>query len=229
METTFSKEDKKNRSYFAFFDLDLTITHSVSGRELALGAYRRGLMSMPDLTSAILLSLVYKMNIVNPGKAIDKMGGWVKGITTEKMENLCSEVFNDVILPSIYPQIKNELHLHKEANAGLVILSSSLAPVCRKMAEHLGMDDVLCSELEAIAGILTGRPEGAFCFGEEKAVRLKQYCEINNSKLQDAWYYGDSLSDLPALSIVGNPVCINPEKKLEKIARKKGWKIYFWK
>jgi phosphoserine phosphatase len=97
------------------------------------------------------------------------------------------------------------------------------------MSEYLGMDDILCSELEAVNGILSGRPVGTFCFGEEKAVRLKQYCEKNNSKLQDAWYYGDSISDLPALSIVGHPVCINPDKKLERIALKNGWKIFYWK
>jgi len=30
------------------------------------------------------------------------------------------------------------------------------------------------------------------------------------------------------LSIVGHPVCINPERKLEKIAMKHGWKINYW-
>jgi HAD superfamily hydrolase (TIGR01490 family) len=229
MGTTSSKEDEESKSYFAFFDLDHTITKSVSGRELVIGAYKRGLMSRSDLAGAILLSLAFRMKLLDPVKAINKMGGWVKGIPTEKMESLCSEVFSEVLLPSVYPQIKDEIKLHKEKNARLIILSSSLVAVCRKMAEYLRMDDVLCSGLEAVNGILTGQPEGVFCFGEEKSVRLQQYCEKYNSKLQDAWYYGDSISDLPALSIVGNPVCINPEKMLERIAQKKGWKIYNWK
>ena len=69
---------------------------------------------------------------------------------------------------------------------------------------------------------------GKRSIGEEKVERLKKYCEINNSKLQDAWYYGDAFADLPALSIVGHPVCINPDKKLERIAVRNSWKIYYW-
>jgi HAD superfamily hydrolase (TIGR01490 family) len=228
MGTTSSKEDEESKSYFAFFDLDHTITKSVSGKELVIGAYKRGLMSRSDLAGAFLLSLTFRMKLLDPMKAINKMGGWVKGIPTEKMESLCSEIFSEVLLPSVYPQIKDEIKLHKENNARLIILSSSLIPVCRKMAEYLGMDDILCSGLESVNGILTGQPEGKFCFGDEKGVRLKHYCEKYNSKLQDAWYYGDALLDLPALSIVGNPVCINPERKLASVARKRGWKIYYW-
>jgi HAD superfamily hydrolase (TIGR01490 family) len=194
-----------------------------------VGAFKRGLMKRSDLAGAIFLSLAYKLKISNPEKAIYNMGGWVKGIPLKSIEDLCMEVFREVLVPSIHPEVKNEINLHKGKNAGIVILSSSLAPVCRKMAEYLEMDDIICSELEAVDGILSGKPEGKFCFGEEKAVRLKQYCEKNNSNLHEAWYYGDSISDLPALSIVGNPVCINPEKKLAKIAKTNRWKIYYWK
>ena len=228
METTSSEKSKTGKSYFAFFDLDQTITSSVSGKELVLGAFRKGLMSRSDLISAIYLSFGYKMNLVNPSEAIDKMGSWVKGINVGTMENLCSEVFREVLLPSVYPEAKNEIKLHKERNAGLIILSSSLSPICQSMAEYLGMDDILCSGLESVDGVLTGKAIGKFCFGEEKSVRLRQYCEINNSKLKDAWYYGDALADLPALSIVGHPVCINPERKLERIAKENSWEIYYW-
>ncbi len=224
-----SEKDNTGKSYFAFFDLDRTIADSVSGKELALAAYKRGLLKRYDLVSAIYISLAYKMKLVNPAKAIFRMGEWVKGIRAETMENLCADVFTEVLLPSVYAQAGNEIKFHKDKNAGLIILSSTLAPVGRKMAEHLGMDDILCTELEAVDGHLTGRPRVNFCFGEEKPRRLKEYCEKNNSKLQDAWYYGDAFADLPALSIVGHPVCINPEPRLERIAKKKGWKINYWK
>lgn len=226
METTSLKEGK---SYFAFFDLDHTLISSVSGKELTLGAYKRGLMKKADLLIAVYLSLLYKFRLVDPGKAINKMGLWVKGVTVADLEKLCISISEEVLIPSLYKNAREEIRVHKDKNAGLVILSSTLAPVASRMSEFLGMDDILCSELEAVNGVLTGRPVEAFCFGEEKVVKLKQYCEKNNSKLQDAWYYGDSISDLPALSIVGHPVCVNPEPKLEKIAMKKGWKIYFWK
>ena len=153
---------------------------------------------------------------------------WVKGMAEKTMIDLCSEVFSDVLLPSVHPEARSEIKFHKDKNAKVVILSSALTPVCNEMAKNLGMDDIICSDLEVKDGFLTGRPRGRLCFGEEKLVRLKEYCERNNSKTSDAWCYGDSISDLPALSSVGNPVCINPDSKLKKAAKKRGWKILNW-
>jgi HAD superfamily hydrolase (TIGR01490 family) len=133
-----------------------------------------------------------------------------------------------VLIPSVYPQARSEINFHKEKNAKVVILSSALTPICRDMSWYLGMDDILCSDLEVINGYLTGHPVGHLCFGEEKRVRLLEYCEKNNSKTSDVWYYGDSISDLPALSSVGNPVCVNPDKKLRRVGSARGWKILWW-
>jgi HAD superfamily phosphoserine phosphatase-like hydrolase len=109
------------------------------------------------------------------------------------------------------------------------ILSSSLKPICIGIAQKLNIDNVLCSEIESKNGLLTGRPIGRLCFREEKAIRLAAYCKLNNMDPADAWYYGDSISDLPALSIVGNPICINADSQLKKIAIKRNWKTLSWK
>ena len=227
MEDILSKK-VSSPDYIAFFDLDGTVRKAVSGTELAKEAWRRGLMKIPDLIQAIYLSLAHKLSIKDPLLIVNKMTGWVKGIDQESFEDLCMDVYNKVLLPSLHREAVPEINMHKGKGAKVVILSSSLAPICRKIATHLGFDDILCSELETVDGILTGNPIGKLCFGEEKLTRLRDYCERNNSTPGEAWYYGDSVSDLPALSIVGVQVCVNPEQKLAKIARNKGWKIYKW-
>ena len=228
METIFSKESNTGKTYIAFFDLDRTITKAISGSELARVAYRKGLMTRSALAYAFYLSLVYKLNLKDPLKIIDKMVTWVKGMSENTMFDLCFEVFRDVLLPSVYPEARSEIKSHKEKYAKVVILSSALTQICQEMAKNLRIDDIICSDLEVNNGYLTGHLNGRLCFGEEKMIRLKKYCEINNTKQSDAWYYGDSYSDLPVLSIVGNPVCVNPDRKLKKEALKRGWKILFW-
>src|SRR5438552_3125234 len=37
--------------------------------------------------------------------------------------------------------------------------------------------------------------------------------------------YSDSVNDLPMLELVGNPVAMNPDRKLLVIARKRGWQV----
>jgi HAD superfamily hydrolase (TIGR01490 family) len=228
MATISTGEDKGSR-YIAFFDLDRTITKAISGRALAREALRRGIMKGPDLAIALYFGIFYRFRLADPVMIMEKMTGWVKGISQETLTHLCQEVFRKIMLPSIHPEVFNELKIHKEKNAQTVILSSSLVPMCRAVAEYLKMDDVICSELEIKDGYLTGKPEGNLCYGEEKLARLKKYCEKYNTALADAWYYGDAIIDQPALSIVGNPVCINPDHKLKRVALENNWKIYNWK
>jgi phosphoserine phosphatase len=79
--------------------------------------------------------------------------------------------------------------------------------------------------LETRNGVFTGNPEGSLCFGKEKVIRLTEFCKINNINPCQSWYYGDSIADLPVLSTVGNPVCVNPDKKLLDVAKKRGWQV----
>jgi len=79
--------------------------------------------------------------------------------------------------------------------------------------------------MEVADGVFTGSPENNFCIGDEKRLRLMQYCEMRNYFLSEAFYYGDSISDLTALKAVGNPVCVQPDRKLSRIVHEKGWRI----
>jgi HAD superfamily hydrolase (TIGR01490 family) len=228
METISLKSNSHGISYFAFFDLDRTLIGMISGRELVKGAYRTGLMTRSGLLKAIYLSLVFRFRIKDPLKIIDHMVIWVRDIPEKKVNDLCSDLFRQVLISSIRTEGRTEIEFHKRNNAKTVILSSAISCICRDVAVNLGIDDIICSDLEVEDGTFTGLPKGKICYGNEKAVRLQMYCEKNNSTPREAWYYGDSVSDLPVLSLVGHPVCVNPDRKLKKIAEKEGWEIKYW-
>jgi HAD superfamily hydrolase (TIGR01490 family) len=229
MDRISSRDNSTSKNYIAFFDLDQTLTNSISGKELVRAAYRKGIMKNIDLLNALWQSLAFRFRLTDPAKLIDKMVSWTRGMPELTLIDLCSEVSVGVLLPAVYKEALHEIEFHKERNAKVVILSSALRSICEEIANRLGFDDILCSELEVKNKYLTGYPLGHLCFGEEKSVRLLEYCKKNDSSPSDAWYYGDSISDLPALSVVGNPVCVNPDKKLTKIAHLRGWKILIWK
>jgi HAD superfamily hydrolase (TIGR01490 family) len=228
METTSSEKRNKTESYIAFFDLDETITKAISGRALATAGYKNGLFSLWDFINAIFLSQVFRLKFIDPYKIVARMVRWVKGMAEDTMEDLCSDVCRDVLLPSVYKDAINEIEFHKSKNARVVILSSALKKICIDIARSLNIDDIICSELEVSDGYLTGRPIGRLCFGEEKAIRLLAYCEKYNKTTSESWYYGDSMADLPALSKVGHPVCVNPDARLRKAAKTREWKILKW-
>jgi len=161
-------------------------------------------------------------------KIISGMLQWLKDVPLKKVNALSSEVFLKHMISAIPDEARSEIIMHQEKNAAVVILSSALYPVCQAAAGYLNIDDVICTQVETVAGICTGRTSGKLCFGKEKVTKLKEYCEKNNSSVENAWYYGDSYSDYPVLQIAGNPVCVNPDIKLLKAAKKYNWKICRW-
>jgi len=226
---TISSENKpEGKSYIAFFDLDHTLIMANSGILLIREAREMGLMTSMDLARALWLSFLYRLSLRNTEKIIFGMLQWLEGVPIRKVNELSTEVFLKNMAGAIPDEARKEIIRHQEKNGAAVILSSALCPVCKAVAGYLNMDDIICTRIETTDGVCTGRPSGRLCFGKEKVARLREYCEKNNSRVEDAWYYGDSISDLPVLQIVGNPVCVNPDKKLLKVAQEINWKIFWW-
>ena len=51
----------------------------------------------------------------------------------------------------------------------------------------------------------------------------------NEETLTGSTFYSDSHNDLPLLELVDNPVAVNADKILTKIAEKKGWEVLNWR
>lgn len=229
METISSENKLKGKSYIAFFDLDDTLIRANSGKLLVREARAKGMMNLHDLIRALWMSALYKFNLMDTEKIIAGMLQWLNGVPVKKINELASEVFMKKMIRTITDEARSEILWHRDRNAATVILSSALYPVCQAVAYHLNIDSIISTQLETVDGLYTGKPEGMPCFGKEKAIRLKEYCEKNNNKVEAAWYYGDSFSDFQALQVVGTPVCVNPDRKLLKAAKKYNWKVCRWK
>jgi HAD superfamily hydrolase (TIGR01490 family) len=213
------------KRYAAFFDLDKTVLSVNSGSALVHEAYKRGLMSTSDLLNAIYLSFLYKFNLRDASLIVSGMGKWLKGITVDEANALAESVVNDHLLEAIRPEIYSEIKYHRENRGEIVILSSAIVQLCKPLGSFIGADNIICTVMEVQDGVFTGAAENQFCFGDEKRIRLIQYCEMKNYSLSEAFYYGDSISDLSALEVVGHPVCVSPDRRLSHISDKTGWRI----
>lgn len=228
METISTKNKISEPAYIAFFDLDRTLISENSGKSIVRFSYEKGLMSKKDYYKGIYLSILYKLRLRDPRKIIISMLAWLKGVSNERFEDFSSQEFKKVLINSVHKEAIPEIEFHKKNNGRVVILSSAILPVCAIIASHLGIDDIICSRLEIKDGKYTGRKDGPLCYGEEKLRQMISYCNTSNTNPMDCWYYGDSHSDLAVMTEVGKPVCVNPDKRLEKVARERNWKIYRW-
>ena len=77
-------------------------------------------------------------------------------------------------------------------------------------------------------GRFTGRAAGPLCFGEGKLTHARQLSDALGERLEDAWFYTDSSSDLAVMDLVGHPVAVHPDPRLRRLAKKRGWPVADW-
>src|SRR5256885_1508372 len=64
-----------------------------------------------------------------------------------------------------------------------------------------------------------------YSFGVIDAERLARE---QGFSLSDATFYSDSITDLPLLEHVGTPIIVNPDTRLRRVARSRGWRVESW-
>jgi phosphoserine phosphatase len=75
-----------------------------------------------------------------------------------------------------------------------------------------------------VDGVYTGRSLRA-AHGVGKADALLELAREEGIDLVASTAYSDSYSDVPFLEAVGRPVAANPDRKLRRIARERGWEV----
>jgi len=216
---------KKSFKYIAFYDLDHTILTGNSATYLVEEARLRGVMSPRQHRHAVYLSIIYKLNLGNPTKMINRMLSWLTGLHEEAVKKLCREVFMDDLVQTIRPEIVKSMSEHRTRNGANVLLSSATSPICEPVSEYLKMDDIICTQLASENGILSGKTDGKLVYGLEKKKRLLSYCETHGFEPSESYYYGDSYTDQYVMESVGKPVAVSPDRRLLKIALKQNWPI----
>src|SRR4029077_17320599 len=104
-----------------------------------------------------------------------------------------------------------------------VIISSSAIETVQPLGEHLGVDDVIATRARLDeAGLYTGARE-FYADGPTKPDAIREMAVREGIDLARSYAYSDSITDLPMLELVGNPVAVNPDRELARVARDRDW------
>ena len=150
-----------------------------------------------------------------------------KGWKPDRARTLGKESFAGYTLDRLFPGAVEELREHRKAGHRIVLLSGALDFVLEPFKDLA--DDVLSASLEEKDGVYTGELSGAPVAGEARARMLASFARKRGLDLSRSYAYADSISDLPMMEAVGNPVAVNPDARLEKAAKERGWSIKRWR
>jgi HAD superfamily hydrolase (TIGR01490 family) len=143
----------------------------------------------------------------------------------EELATLHNEFMRDYIEPMMLPKALSLLQQHRMQGDYLLIITATNSFVTHPIAKRLKVDDILASDAEVINNRYTGKGTGTACFQKGKVVRLQKWLKEKNFTLDDAYFYSDSINDLPLLEQVPNPIAVDPDERLQNIANERGWKI----
>jgi HAD superfamily hydrolase (TIGR01490 family) len=212
----------------AFFDLDKTVISKSSSLALTRPMYRAGLVSRSALLKGAYAQLVYLLLGADDHKmdrAKEGMLALTKGWDREQVEEIIRGALEELIDPYIYLEALDLMDLHRALGRTVFIVSSSAEEVVRPLSERLGRAEVIATRAKIDdEGRYTGELE-FYCYGENKALAIKEVAEREGIDLAGSYAYSDSMTDLPMLEAVGHPVAVNPDRDLRKEAEKRGWQI----
>lgn len=123
-------------------------------------------------------------------------------------------------------EVLREMGEHKKHGAKIILVSGSFAPCLKPIADYLEISDVLCVKPVVKDGRYTGEIEGIQTIGSGKLSAIKEFLKKKNvDKVTNSFAYGDHISDIEMLEFVDNPRVVAGDSELEKVAKKRNWKI----
>ena len=210
----------------AFFDFDKTLLIKESAELGFKWAWENNETTLGYLLKVMFANQLHKRNLVSAERMAALCIGFYKGKNLVDYKAGASLFYQDWLKPHLSPAMLARVKQHRQAGDTLVILSASIRYLLQTVADDLGFDEVLCSELELGAdGLLTGRTEGPICIGPQKRVAAQNLAESHGIDLAASTAYGDHHSDIPLLEAVGHPVVVRPTKWLKKVALERNWPI----
>ncbi|HEX9377613.1 MAG TPA: HAD-IB family hydrolase [Actinomycetota bacterium] len=213
----------------AFFDLDKTLLPGAALFPLAREMYRQGAFTTGDILRIASDQIAYRLSGKEDKERIRRARevtlGAVKGQAQSEVTEMGRAVAERELIPRFYPQAVELMNRHKRAGREVYISSSSPEDFLAILAAELGMDGVIGTRAQVENGLYTGHLDGELCNREEKARRVAELAGERGIDLPRSYAYSDSINDLPLLELVGNPVAMNPDRALLRIARQKGWQV----
>ncbi len=150
-----------------------------------------------------------------------------RGADLAALETFVDSSLTDIILDRLAPEAIRRVRDHREAGHTTVLLTGTIRPFTRPLVPLF--DEIVAAELATddqgrCTGYLTGPP----LVGESRPAWLRHYAALHGIDLSKSYAYADSHADESMLRAVGNPVAVNPDVPLMRVAQTDHWSVVEW-
>lgn len=212
----------------AFFDLDRTLLDVNSGKLWLRHEWNEGNVGVYDAAWAVWWLGKYSLGLGDGLQdAYRQAVAMLEGQRERVIEDRTRAWFEEQVRHRLRPGAAEALERHREAGHRLVLATSSSPYASRAAVDAYDLDDYLCTVYEVRDGVFTGRV-AEWAVGAAKAERVQEWADDQGVDLDACTFYTDSMTDLALLERVGEPVVVNPDRRLARHAAEQGWQIVDW-
>jgi putative phosphoserine phosphatase / 1-acylglycerol-3-phosphate O-acyltransferase len=210
----------------AFFDFDGTLISGYSASAWYGERLRTFQVGPAELARTLVAGVEMNVNGADVTRFMEiAVEAWT-GRAADEIEELGERLFVQQIAGMVYPQADPLVRAHRRAGHTIAVASSATPFQVAPLARELGIANLLCTEVEVVNGVATGKLAGPVLWGPGKAQAVREFAEAKGLDLDRSYAYGNGKEDLLYLEAVGRPRPLNPDGGLTKLARERGWETY---
>lgn len=153
----------------------------------------------------------------------------VAGVPRPQLDELHANFMTGFIEPMMLDKAAALLQQHRDDGDYLLIVTATNRFITEPIAQRLGVDDLIATDLEEQDGVYTGRIAGTPCFQHGKIDKLNEWLVRQPAEaglsLANSVFYSDSFNDLPLMEAAAAAVAVDPDPRLRERANQRGWPI----
>lgn len=221
--------DAHGRARVALFDMDRTLVRCDTASLYVRYQRAVGEATAWQQARAAWWLLQYTFGVIDAEGIAEQALADFRGREERWMAHACRDWYRRYVRPHVAAAGREAVARHRARGDFVAIVTGATRYAAEPLAEELGIDHVVCTRLDvSSAGRFTGRVIKPLCFGPGKITLARAITDARGLRLEDATFYSDSITDLPLLEAVAEPVVVNPDARLARIARARRWPIERW-
>jgi HAD superfamily hydrolase (TIGR01490 family) len=222
------KEVRAPKIEAAFFDVDNTLVCGSTTILFGKAAFSGGAIRRRDIWRFAYEQIMF----IRRGEKNSKMADFkdralsiTKGHPIAELMGIMPEVYEKEIKPRLWPGTVKAVKEHLALGHEVWLITAAPQELAQQIANDLGATGALGTIVGHKNGVLTGELVGDPLHGQAKRTAARKLAKERNISLKRSYAYSDSVNDLPLLTLVGNPVVVNPDKPLKRYADAAGWEV----
>lgn len=225
-------EQKPPKIEAAFFDVDNTLVRGSTSILFGKVAFAGGALRRRDIWRFAYEQVMF----VRRGEKNSTMAGFkdralsiTKGHSVKELMDLMPKVYAEEIKPRLWPGTVRAVKEHLALGHEVWLITAAPQELAQLIADDIGATGALGTIVDHQDGVLTGKLVGDPLHGQAKRKAARKLAKERHISLKRSFAYSDSVNDLPLLTLVGNPVVVNPDKPLKRYAEAASWDILKFK